>query len=75
MRTVIKKQYYVAEIGRTINYSDPIYANITYGDADNINDASKWTDEEFLVGAMEEYLPNKTYRIRVIEDTTVRVIT
>lgn len=74
METEIKKEYYVAEIGRTTDGDKPIYANISYGDADSIKEASKWSDEEFLIGDMEKFIPNKVYRIRFVKDTTVRVI-
>lgn len=74
MATEIKKQYYVAEIGRTIHGGRPIYANISYGNEYSIEDASKWEEEEFLIEDMKKFEHGKVYNIRYVEDITVRII-
>lgn len=67
--------YCVAEIGRTTYGGKPIYANITYGDnAYDIEDATTWCSEEYLVQDMKKFLPDRVYRIRHVEDTIKRVI-
>ena len=71
----IKKRYCVAEIGRTTHGGRPIYANISYGDEYSIEDASKWEEEKFLIEDMKKFEPGKVYRVRYVEDITVRVIT
>ncbi|MFQ3902733.1 hypothetical protein ABLV98_05845 [Staphylococcus sp. 50Mo3-1] len=75
METTIIDKYYVAEIGRTTHGGRPIYANIFHGDEYSIEDASKWEEEEFLIETMKKLEPGKVYRVRYVEDTTVRVIT
>lgn len=75
MVTRIIDKYYVAEIGRTTHGGTSIYANISYGDEYSIEDASKWEEEEFLIEDMKKFEPGKVYRVRYVEDTTVRVIT
>lgn len=74
METEIKKQYYVAEIGRTVHSGRPMYANIASGDEYSIEEASKWENEEFLIGDMKKFEPGKVYNIRYVEDITVRII-
>lgn len=74
MEQLIINKYYVAESGKTKNGNKPMYVNIVYGNKLNIESASKWEDQESLMNDMKNFMPDKSYKIRYVEEVITRLI-